>query len=407
MKAREVYFHNFYPCVCIILSVIFFFSGAGAVIGQYNHLKFENTNTPELVIKQIDQYDFSTVIHFTYNNIANVKFNGSDDIAIIQAGNKRGLLNSYNLPLDERVHMFNETGEHLNFSLEFEKVEHLDQSFSISSVNSNYFDFKGIEVDTTNPGIYQNVDAFISQTPSREYYVYFHEGHPVLKYAYQGIILAVKLQYDNTYGSFFQPQIAVQNYNRKDILIDPSKIFAQYSVNGKYFNALVIDYKKYLSVVKKKQSNERMLTGLIDGLAAVSAGYSYISANSNTYVTAAGKSLDYGFFGNKLYANAGSASASGYSSANVSGRSFDGGKVFMASQVAKQNMDQLKVHQVQKLNSLQSGYVKLNTIFTDSDYAGYINIPYAKNADKFLMKIEINGNEFFFQWDENELNNLL
>lgn len=100
-------------------------------------------------------------------------------------------------------------------------------------------------------------------------------------------------------------------------------------------------------------------------------------------------------------------SGSAYTSTNVSGRSIEGGKVFMAAQVAKQNMDNLKVQQVQKLNTLQSGYVKLNTIFTNSDYEGYVNVPFAKNADKFLMKIEISNNEFFFEWSEKDLKNLI
>ncbi|WP_164112225.1 MULTISPECIES: hypothetical protein [Sphingobacterium] len=386
--------------------VMFFILPATPALSQFNYLAFNNESTPELIIKQVDQYDFSTVIHFTYNTISSLRFNGSEDIKLTQAGEAKGMINSYNLPLDEKVHMFNETGEYLNFSLEFEKID-ISKPFEISSVNSRYFDFEKVSIDTAQKGVFQNVDAFVSQTPSREYYVFYHEGFPVLKYAYKGIVLAVKLQYDQNYGSFFQPQIIVQNYNKKDVLVDPSKIFAQYGIKGKYFNALVIDYKKYLNNVKRVQSNERFYTGLVDGIAAISAGYSYISANSNTYVTANGRTLNYGFFGNNLYANAGYSSGSAYTSTNVSGRSFDGGKVFIAAQVAKQNMDNLKVQQVQKLNTLQSGYVKLNTIFTNSDYEGYINIPYAKNADKFLMKIEINNNEFFFEWDDKELKNLI
>ncbi|WP_164124287.1 hypothetical protein [Sphingobacterium luzhongxinii] len=385
---------------------MFFILPATPALSQFNYLAFNNESTPELIIKQVDQYDFSTVIHFTYNTISSLRFNGSEDIKLTQAGEAKGMINSYNLPLDEKVHMFNETGEYLNFSLEFEKID-ISKPFEISSVNSRYFDFEKVSIDTAQKGVFQNVDAFVSQTPSREYYVFYHEGFPVLKYAYKGIVLAVKLQYDQNYGSFFQPQIIVQNYNKKDVLVDPSKIFAQYGIKGKYFNALVIDYKKYLNNVKRVQSNERFYTGLVDGIAAISAGYSYISANSNTYVTANGRTLNYGFFGNNLYANAGYSSGSAYTSTNVSGRSFDGGKVFIAAQVAKQNMDNLKVQQVQKLNTLQSGYVKLNTIFTNSDYEGYINIPYAKNADKFLMKIEINNNEFFFEWDDKELKNLI
>ncbi|MHC8950073.1 hypothetical protein [Sphingobacterium hungaricum] len=387
--------------IYIYLSIVPFFS-----MGQYNNIKFKNNKYPELTIKQIDQYDFSTIVHFTYSNISSLKFNGSEDLNIYENGLRKKLLNSYNLPLDEKVHIFNETGEHINFALEFEKLDSIGQDFQIISSSNKYFQFESIKIDTNIKTNFVDVESFISETPSREYYVYYHEGYPVLKYAYKGIILAIKLTSIREYGEYFQPQIMIQNYNRKDILIDPLKINAQYQIKDKYFNALVIDYKKYLKLVNKTQSKERFFTGLMDGLAAVGAGYSYISANSNTYMTASGRSLNYGFFGNNLYANSGTSMVNGSSSTKVNGMAFDGSKIFLASQIARQNMDNLKAQQVEKLNSLGTGYIKLNTIFPQSDYVCYCNIPYSYNAESVLMKIEINGNEFFFEWNKQQLDNL-
>ena len=74
---------------------------------QYNKIDYDNSNYPELIIEQIDQYDYSTVIHFSYTSITSLELNGSEDIQLISNGKAKKLLNSYNLPLDEKKHLFN------------------------------------------------------------------------------------------------------------------------------------------------------------------------------------------------------------------------------------------------------------------------------------------------------------
>lgn len=391
----------------IFLLIIGMLCQTNAAVAQYNVINYNNENYPELVITQIDQYDYSTVIHFTYTSISSLYLNGAEDIQLIENGKTKKLLNSYNLPLDEKQHLFNDSGEKLNFSLEFEKLDDVKNLFSIQSASVPKFNVSDLKLDNAQKTSFIDVDSFVSQTPSREFYVFYNEGFPVLRYAYKGMVVAVKLIYEENYGKFFQPQILVQNYNKKDILVDPSKIFAQYEVKGKYFTAPIFDYKKYMTFVKKVQSSERFWNGLTEGLAAVAAGYSYISSNSNTYVTANGRSLNYGFFGNNMYVGTSVSSATARASTSSSTSSFNGANVYMASQFAKQNMENLKAKQVDRLTAIQNGYIKMNTIFPNSEYNGFCNIPFRLDISSFLMKIEINGTEFFFEWDTDKLNAML
>lgn len=394
-------------CKHIVVCLLLYILSCSTLYAQYLDVQYNNTQTPELVIKQIDNYDFSTVIHFCYTTIASLSFSGSEDIVLVQNGKNYKLINSFNLPLDNKKHMFNDNGDHLNFSLEFEKLDSIGLPFVMKSRSVSKFNIDPIKIDTNQRTHFKDVDSFVGETPSREYFVFYNEGYPVLKYSYKGMVIAVKLLITKEYGVYCQPQIIVQNYNNKDFLFDPSKIYAQFEYQGKYYNATVFSDKEYLKVVKRKMSSDRFWTGLADGLAAVGAGYSYISGSSNTYVTAAGRSLNYGFFGNNLYGNVGSSSVSASATTTYSGRSYNGMNTFMASQVARQNMDNLKAQQVDKLTALQGGYLKLNTIFPNSEYTGYTNIAFTKGFDSFLMKIVLNNEEFFFEWDKDKILHLM
>jgi len=377
------------------------------VYAQFSNVNYNNAATPEMVIKQIDNYDFSTVIHFSYTTISSLSFSGSEDIVLVQNGKNFKLINSFNLPLDNKKHIFNDNGDKLNFSLEFEKLDSVGLPFTIKSKSATKFNIDQIIVDSSHLSDFIDVDSYVGETPSREFFIFYNEGYPVLKYSYKGIVLAVKLLVKNDYGVYYQPQIIVQNYNNKDFLFDPSKIYAQYHYKGKFYNAKVFTDKEYARVVKKKMSSDRFWTGLADGLAAVGAGYSYISGSSNTYVTAAGKSMNYGFFGNNLYGNINMSKMSANISTSFSGSSYNGMNTFIAAQFAKQNMENLKAQQVDKLNALQGGYIKLNTIFPNSEYTGYTNIAYSKGLESFLMKVELNKEEFFFEWDKEMLRQLI
>src|SRR5690606_24709186 len=173
---------------------------------QFSQVAVSRTDLPGLKIVQIDQFPNSTVIHFTYRSFMEDAFNGSETIFLAEPGGKNELrlVNSYNLPLDRRIHMFGNDSGDLNFSLEFEKLS-MTAPFDIRGGDDSLFNLYGISVDTTIKKPLMDIGEFISETPSREFYIYYHEGAPVLRFAYKGVVIAIKLIKDETYGRHFQP----------------------------------------------------------------------------------------------------------------------------------------------------------------------------------------------------------
>lgn len=72
-------------------------------------------------------------------------------------------------------------------------------------------------------------------------------------------------------------------------------------------------------------------------------------------------------------------------------------------QMARRNIENLELRQSQQLNALQGGYLKLNTVFSKNEYGGYFLIPYKRDTNSILMKIDIEDFEFFFEWDNKML----
>src|SRR5690606_17005402 len=149
----------------------------------------------------------------------------------------------------------------------------------------------GISVDTTIKKPLMDIGEFISETPSREFYIYYHEGAPVLRFAYKGVVTALKLIKDETYGLHFQPIVIIQNYTSKDILFEPELVVGRWRVADKYYKAPVIQHKSYIKHVKAIQNKEAVLVAFSESLAAAASGFSSINTTSNTYATAYGSSV--------------------------------------------------------------------------------------------------------------------
>ena len=397
--------HLTFPALLLLLCVFTFIQHAHA---QFSEVAVQETDLPGLKIVQIDQFEESTVIHFTYRSFMEDSFNGSETIYLTERGNENEyrLLNSYNLPLDRRVNMFgNNTGD-LNFSLEFEKIS-LATPFDINGGDHPSFNQKGITVDTTIKQPYMDLERFISKTPSREFYILFHEGSPVLRFAYKGVIIAVKLVKDETYGRHFQPHVIIQNYTTKDILFDPELIIAQWRVGEKYYKAPIIQHQSYIKRVKTIQKKEERLVAFSEGLAAALAGFSSISTTSNAYATAYGSSVGLGYIGNIPIGAVTSSSTHAYAQVNTSASYFDGGAAYMAGQQARANVAAYRTQSVQQLKALNAGYAKKNTIPPNTEYASFFNIPYERNANILQIRFTLEKEDFLFEWDAEMLNDLV
>lgn len=388
----------------LFLSSLLGFKDVGA---QFNQVTISRTDLPGLKIVQIDQFPKSTVIHFTYSSFREESFNGSETICLTEHGSNKDLrlLNSYNLPLDRRVNMFGNDSGDLNFSLEFEKLS-LTAPFDIKGGDQPLFNLHGVAVDTTIQQPLVDLVEFISETPSREFYILFHEGYPVLRFAYKGVVIAVKLIKDETYGRHFQPNFIIQNYTSKDILFDPEFVIGQWRVGEKYYKAPIIQHRSYIKRVKAIQGKEERLVAFSEGLASAVAGFSSINTTSNTYATAYGSAVGLGYVGNIPIGAISSSAASAHVQRNTSTFIFDGGSAYMAGQQARANIATYRAQNVQQLKPLNAGYAKKNTIPPGTEYTAFFNIPFERNANKLQIRFTLEKNDFLFEWDTEMLQDL-
>jgi len=388
----------------LFLLSLFWYQHADA---QFSQVAVSRTDLPGLKIVQIDQFPKSTVIHFTYRSFMEDAFNGSETIFLAEPGGKNELrlVNSYNLPLDRRIHMFGNDSGDLNFSLEFEKLS-MTAPFDIRGGDDSLFNLYGISVDTTIKKPPMDIGEFISKTPSREFYIYYHEGAPVLRFAYKGVVIAIKLIKDETYGRHFQPNFIIQNYTSKDILFEPELVVGQWRVADKYYKAPVIQHKSYIKRVKAIQGKEAVLVAFSESLAAAASGFSSINTTSNTYATAYGSSVGLGYVGNIPVGAVSSGSVSAYGQRNTTTTIFDGGAAYMAGQQARANMATYRAQNVQRLTSLNAGYAKKNTISPGTEYTAFFNIPFERNANKLQIRFTLENDDFLFEWDTEILNDL-
>jgi len=95
----------------------------------------------------------------------------------------------------------------------------------------------------------------------------------------------------------------------------------------------------------------------------------------------------------------------GYSSSVISDgknvvvqKSYNSAENTMVNQNAQNNINNLKNEQYQIKNELNSGYLKLNTIFNEERIYGQVNIVF-KQANKIKVTIPINGVGYDFLWD--------
>ena len=189
----------------------------------------QKTDVPNLHIVEIDFAERSTFIHFTFTNDSSAWICANDNFYIKDnATNKKyKLLNSINLPICDKVHLFDNIGQVHNFSLEFEKLPDTTRSIDIIETAERGFNVYGVEINKeVRVNQFLNIDDFISETPVKEYGIYYKDGEPVQYYKHKGIMIAVLLTTSSDYGRYYQPNILIQNFTGKDINFDFSSTVA-------------------------------------------------------------------------------------------------------------------------------------------------------------------------------------
>lgn len=384
----------------ILLCFCFFFSAAS--FAQFREISIQKNDHPKLRIVEIDFAERSTFFHFTFTNDSSAWICANTDFYIKDntTNKKFKLLNSINLPICDKVHFFDKVGQTHNFTLEFEKLSDTIKTFDIIETAERGFNIYGVEINReVKASQFLNIDDFIAETPVKEYGIYYKDGEPVQYYKHQGIMIAVLLSTSTDYGRYYQPNILIQNFTGKDINFDPSQIKSISGKKGKISTLEVLSYEEYMRKVKNRQAWNAFAVAFSESMAASNAGYSSSTTSSSAYGTSHSYGSASGYYGNTYGSVYGSSST--YSSAygTSTTNSYNGAAAYAAQQNANNNIANYQNQQFQIKKSLSEGYLRLNTLATQTEYIGYINISY-KNAEGLVVDIPINGTTYRFSWGQ-------
>lgn len=355
---------------------------------QYRTFKIQKINCHEVEIVQIDFREFSTLVHMRYVNnsaVGNVilideNFYINDN----QANKKYKLLNSFNLPLtsNNKYAILEEMNQTINFTLEFEKLPDTAYDLDIiENLKNDGFNFVGVLINKQiKEKDFIDITSFTTLTPIKEVSYYYKDGGVVTYYQENGLKIAVSLSFDNSYGTYYQANILIQNLTGKDINFDPNNITANIHTKTGLSNK-VLSYDEYMKKVRIRQNWNSFAVGLSESMAASNAGYSVSTTQSSFSGYSKSHGSAYGYYGNS------------YGVSNT--QKYDGAAAYAAQQNANNNTANYQNQQYKIKKSLSEGYIKLNTIMNENEYIGYANIVY-KKTDRICINIPINGKSYLF-----------
>ena len=348
----------------LVLIILIFFVSFD-LKAQYKDFSFEKSNASNLEIYQIDFRELSTLVHFQYTNENSGWICAQEDFYIQdkETQKKYKLLNSLNLPICDKAHQFDNLGQVHNYTLEFEKLPEEIKTFDIIENTENGFKFYGVQIDTSKKQEKMlDVSSFISDTPVKEYGMYYKDGKPVLFYNHKGLTIAVLLAYNHSYGKYYQANIMVKNLTGKEFNFDPNEITAIIEKKNKVYEAEVLSYEKYMKKVKRQQNWNAFAVAFSESMSANQAAYSSTSSSttssghSNTTVSASG------YVGDTYGSIYGSSSSYGKSYSTTYSRSYDGQAAYLAQQNANRNTANFRANQYSIKQTISEGYLRRNIL---------------------------------------------
>ncbi len=206
--------------------------------------------------------------------------------------------------------------------------------------------------------------------------VIYQDGYPLQFYFLNGLSVAVKISDKQQYGKYYEAFITIENGSGDQFDFDPTDITASISYLGKVQEGEVYSYNDYMSKVKRRQGWSTAFAAFAEVAAASSAGFSSSTTNAHAE-SSSGRSI----------------------SVHATTTSYDGAAAYAATQNAANNLNQLSNQQYDIKNTISQGYLKMNTIFTNSRIVGFVNITAFENADdKIYLNIPVNGKVYHFEF---------
>lgn len=230
---------------------------------------------------------------------------------------------------------------------------------------------------------------------------YYRDGSAYHCYQNNGLKLTMTLWQERNYGKYYVAFLAVENYSGEQFLLDP-KEFKAYLFNSKEIvEANVLTNEEYMKIVGRRQMWNQALVSFGEASMASNAGRSSSTTTINSNVNSGTTFNASGTYGSTYGTIDGRINSNTNSNSTITTNSVNGAAQYAASQQAAQNASNFSEGQENQKQSLNRGYLKINTVFNEESVIGQFNIAFME-ADELLVLIPIQGLIYGFKWSLKE-----
>lgn len=282
------------------------------------------------------------------------------------------------------------------------------------SIQKKFPDIDFIETLPSNDLISNNVSAntypYFNQIetlpnliPLTEVKQYYQDGKTFQYYHTNGVIITMNLFSEKKYGKYYVAFIAIDNLTGEEFNFHPEDINTILMVEGGSKNGKVFSSDEYLKKVDRRQAWNAALVAFGEASAANNAGYSRTTTKTNvTGNVSVNSNNSWNNMNNNHESIQGTSNATGNLNVRTTSNSYNGAENFAAKQIARNNVDTYRNQQHQVRETINQGYLKLNTIFDGQSIIGHINIEF-EDAGHIVIVVPVNGANFCFTWDTENL----
>jgi antitoxin component YwqK of YwqJK toxin-antitoxin module len=242
----------------------------------------------------------------------------------------------------------------------------------------------------------------IYETPKlEEKKVEYQNGEAWPYYNKNGITIGMTNNQVKDYGKWYQIPIVFSNNSLYPIDFNPDDIKAVLiDKKGNSTELRVYSANEYMKKVRRSQNWSMALTGIVEGLSAVNAGYS----SSTTKTSYSGGSSSHGgavAFGPGGVAGGGYSEHSRYhGTATSRTTSYDGFAAYQAQVIACERMARYEDALLSERKAKDEGYLKLTTVNPGETISGYVNVE-RKKGQSLTIYIDVQGAIYEFPWNLN------
>jgi hypothetical protein len=387
---------------------LFFLSIFGLInfsgLAQIQNPKIQKSEVPQCEIIQIGLTDSLTHIFFKYTNdreIGSWICAGENYyIKDTKTNKKYKLINSLNIPICPSSHTFNREKQVHYFSLSFEPLPKTTKEIDIIENPQGGFNVYGVSLEPTKIDSSINYVEHLEETPVKEYGSFLKDGKAVQYFIHNGFVIAMHLSIESSYGKYYTAYISIENYNDKRVDFYPENITSNSNKNDIEVQLEVLSYNQYMKKVNNVQAWNSFFVALGEVSAASKAGYSSSTTTTNASGYSNSSGYTSGYFGNTYGSVSSNVRTYGNLTSNSTSYNYDATANYYAQQNASRNIINYNSQQYSIKESIDQGYLKSNTIFSNQRINGYINIKF-KKADIIIVTVPLNGENYSFVWNNN------